>query len=137
VAFRCKGCHFCPSCHARRLAERLLAAVPHRQVVLTVPKRLRACFSYDRRRLSLLSRVGYRTLRDYLGAALGEREAAPGAIVRIQSFGALVHWHPHLHVLVTDGGFAGRVGPVPRLRGPGRRLPRPRESCWPGRPRGA
>ena len=38
VAFRCKGRHFCPSCHARRLAEwrlwldsRLLAPVAHRQ----------------------------------------------------------------------------------------------------------
>jgi len=30
----------------------------------------------------------------------------PGAIVCVQSFGALVHWHPHLHVLVTDGAFA-------------------------------
>ncbi len=112
VAFRCHGRQFCPSCHARRLAEwslwleeRLLAPVAHRQVVLTVPKRLRAYFLYDRRRLSLLSRVAYRTLRDYLHAALGEREAAPGAIVCIQSFGALVHWHPHLHVLVTDGAF--------------------------------
>ena len=40
--------HFCPSCHARRLAawslwleEQLPAHVPHRQVVFTVPKRLR------------------------------------------------------------------------------------------------
>ena len=38
VAFRCKGRQFCPSCHARRLAEgslwhdeSLLAPVPHRQ----------------------------------------------------------------------------------------------------------
>ena len=51
VAFRCKGRQFCPSCHARRLAEwslwldeRLLAPVPHRQVVLTLPKRLRPYF---------------------------------------------------------------------------------------------
>jgi hypothetical protein len=58
VAFRCKGRQFCPSCHARRPAEwsvwlddHLLAAVPHRQVVLTIPKRLRPCFIYDRRRL--------------------------------------------------------------------------------------
>jgi hypothetical protein len=41
----------CPSCHAKRLTlwtlwleETLLAPVPHRQVVLTIPKRLRpAC----------------------------------------------------------------------------------------------
>ena len=47
----CKGRHVCPSCHARRLAEwslwldeRLLAPVAHRQIVLTVPKRLRLYF---------------------------------------------------------------------------------------------
>ena len=56
----------CPSCHARRLAEwslwlaeHLLAPVVHRQVVLTVPKRLRAYFPYDRRRLGRLSQVAY------------------------------------------------------------------------------
>ena len=49
LAFSCKSRYFCPSCHAKRLArwslwldETLLAAVPHRQVVLTLPKRLRA-----------------------------------------------------------------------------------------------
>jgi len=122
VAFRCKGRHFCPSCHARRLAEwslwlnqRLLARVPHRQVVLTVPKRLRVYFLHDRRRLGGLSRLAYRTLRDYLRAALGERDAAPGVIVCAQSFGALVHWHPHLHGLLTDGGFGhdGTFVPAP------------------------
>jgi len=113
VAFRCKGRHFCPSCHARRLAEwslwldeQLLARVPHRQVVLTLPKRLRPYFVHDRRRLGELSRLGYHTLRDYLGAALGARAAAPGALVCVQSFGAVLNWHPHLHVLMTDGVFA-------------------------------
>ena len=48
LAFSCKCRYFCPSCHAKRLAlcgiwleETLLADVHHRQVVLTVPKRLR------------------------------------------------------------------------------------------------
>src|SRR6266404_310009 len=47
-----------PSCHARRLAiwtqwldTTLLAPVPHRHVVLTIPKRLRADCLYRRRRL--------------------------------------------------------------------------------------
>ena len=69
VAFRCKGRGFCPSCQARRLAEwslwldeQLLAPVAHRHVVLTIPKRLRAYFLYDRRRLGLLSRVAYGAL---------------------------------------------------------------------------
>ena len=49
LAFSCKCRDCCPSCHARRLARwtpwrdtTLLAPVPHRQVVLTIPKRLRA-----------------------------------------------------------------------------------------------
>jgi hypothetical protein len=112
VAFRCKGRHFCPSCHARRLAEwslwlteRLLAPVAHRQVVLTVPKRLRAYLLYDRRRLGRVSRVASRTLQAYVQAALGEREAVAGLVVCVQTFGTVAQWHPHLHVLMTDGGF--------------------------------
>ena len=122
VAFRCKGRHFCPSCHARRLAEwslwldeHLLAAVPHRQVVLTLPKRLRPYFLYDRRRLGLLSRVASRTLRGYVQAALGERDAVAGVIACVQTFGSLAHVHPHLHVLLTDGAFRrdGTFVPLP------------------------
>jgi hypothetical protein len=122
VAFRCKGRHFCPSCHARRLTEwslwldeHLLAPVPHRQVVLTLPKRLRAYFMHDRRRLGLLSRLASRTLRAYVQAAIGEREAVPGLIVCVQTFGSVAHLHPHLHVLMTDGAFRrdGTLVPLP------------------------
>ena len=58
LAFSCKCRYFCPSCHAKRLAlwtqwldTTLLAPVPHRQVVLTIPKRLRAYCLYRRRLL--------------------------------------------------------------------------------------
>jgi hypothetical protein len=47
----------------------------------------------------------YHTLREYLRAALGERDLAPGVIVCVQTFGSLAHIHPHLHVLLTDGGY--------------------------------
>ena len=87
------------------LGERLLAPVAHRQLVLTLPKRLRAYFLSDRRRLGLLSRVAARTLRDYVQAAVGECEAVPGLIVGVQTFGSVAHLHPHLHVLMTDGAF--------------------------------
>ncbi len=87
---------FCPVCQARRLVEwglwleeRLLAAVPHRQVVVTVPNRLRAYFQHNRRQLGLLSRVVCQTVREYARAAVGEREAVPGVIACVQSFGSL------------------------------------------------
>jgi hypothetical protein len=29
----------------------------------------------------------------------------PGVVSLAQSFGLLAHWHPHLHLVVTDGAF--------------------------------
>ena len=29
----------------------------------------------------------------------------PGVVASIQTFGSLVGWHPHLHLVVTDGAF--------------------------------
>ena len=114
VAFSCKTRILCPSCHAKRLEiwadwleHELLYAVPHRQYVFTVPKRLRPFFLHDRRLLGQFSRVAYRTLRDFLRATLRDPEVVPGVVASIQTFGSLVNWHPHLHHLVTDGAFRG------------------------------
>ncbi len=49
--------------------------------------------------------MAYRTLHGYVGAALGESDAVPGVVSLSQSFGSLAHWHPHLHLVVTDGAF--------------------------------
>ena len=111
--------HFCPSCHQKRvvefgewLCEEVLKAVPHRHFVLTIPKILRRYFLYDRKLLSDLSRCGWETLKEFF------REAVPeeGAVVAIHSFGDFLGWHPHLHVLCTDGCFCGngmfRVAPL-------------------------
>ena len=102
----------CPSCHAKRLEvgadwlhHELLFAVPHRQYVYTVPKRLRPFFVHDRRLLGQLSRVAYRTLRDFMRATLREPDVVPGVVACIQTHGSVVNWHPHLHCLVTDGAF--------------------------------
>lgn len=69
LAFSCKCRYFCPSCHAKRLAlwtqwldSTLLASVPYRQVVLTLPKRLRAYCLYRRRLLGEIARVAAGTV---------------------------------------------------------------------------
>ncbi len=72
----------CRSCRAEFL-------VAHRQVVLTLPKRLRAYFVHNRRRLGLLSRDATRTLSDYVQATLGQREEVSRVIVRAHTFGRL------------------------------------------------
>ncbi|HEY3217404.1 MAG TPA: transposase [Candidatus Eisenbacteria bacterium] len=94
--------------------------------MLTLPKRLRAYFLHDRRRLGLLSRVAARTLRDCVQAALGEPDAVPGVIACVQTFGSLAHLHPHLHLLMTDGAFR-RDGSFMALPPPD---PRVLEEAW-------
>ena len=58
VAFSCKLRALCPSCHQKRellwvawAEQELLEDIPHRQVVFTIPKRLRIFFRYDRKLL--------------------------------------------------------------------------------------
>ena len=112
LAFSCKCRYFCPSCHGKRLAlwtlwleDSLLAPVPHRQVVLTLPKRLRAYCLYRRRLLGDIARVGARTVTAAIRALTGEPDLALGIVACLQTHGSLANWHPHLHCLVTDGGF--------------------------------
>jgi hypothetical protein len=104
--------YFCPSCHAKRLAlwtlwleESLLAPVPHRQVVLTLPKRLRAYCLYRRRLLGDIARVGAQTVTAAVHTLTGEPDLAVGIVACLQTHGSLANWHPHLHFIVTDGGF--------------------------------
>jgi hypothetical protein len=58
VAFSCRRRCLCPSCHQKRalvvaehIARDVCQAVPHRQFVFTMPKRLRLFFRFDRRLL--------------------------------------------------------------------------------------
>jgi len=83
----------------------LLAPGPHRQVVRTIPKRLRAYGLYRRRPLGEIARVATRTVTAAIRALTGERDLAVGIVACLQTPGSRAHWHPHLHLLVTDGGF--------------------------------
>ena len=112
LAFSCKARYFCPSCHAKRLAlwtlwleDTLLADVPHRQVVLTIPKRLRTWCLYRRSLLGDLARVAARTVTAAVRTLTGEPDLVVGVVACIQTHGSLANWHPHIHMLVTDGGF--------------------------------
>ena len=35
----------------------------------------------------------------------GRDDVVPGMVAAIQTFGELLHWHPHVHVLLTCGAF--------------------------------
>jgi len=122
LAFSCKTRYFCPSCHQKRVLlygewveENVLAPVPHRQYVFTVPRLLRPIFARRREWLGELCRMAARLLADAYAEALPG--AKPGLILFVQTFGDLVNFNPHLHVLAADGAFLadGRFVTLPAV----------------------
>src|SRR3990172_6742159 len=112
VAFSCKQRCTCPSCHQKRalltaihVAEDVCDPVAHRQVVLTIPKRLRLHARFDRKLLGKLCGCAWTCLQAEVRRLLGRDDVAPGMIGGIQTHGELLHWRPHFHVLLTCGAF--------------------------------
>ncbi|MFQ5948847.1 MAG: transposase [Acidimicrobiia bacterium] len=113
LAFSCQTRNFCPSCQAKRsalfaekLVTEILEQVPHRHVVLTIPRVLRGLFERERRLLGLLARSARDALMASYRAILDRPDVQPGLVVSIQTFGSYAaNFHPHLHVLLTDGAF--------------------------------
>lgn len=69
-----------------------------------MPKRLRPYFL--RRKLpGDLARVAARTATAFVRATLDEPGLSVGIALCIQTHGSLLNWQPHIHALVTDGGF--------------------------------
>ncbi len=67
------------------------------------------------RLLGDLSRVAARTITAFICTTVGESGLSVGIVASIQTHGSLANWHPHLHLLVTDGGFRadGTFVPLP------------------------
>jgi hypothetical protein len=110
VAFSCRGRSFCPSCEKKRqllwaewLCQKVLAPVSHRHLVLTIPRLLRPLFRRRRELLTELGRAAAEATTELVRRGLGD-EARPGLVVSIATAGDLVQWHPHVHLLTTDGG---------------------------------
>jgi len=111
VAFSCKGRGLCPSCGAKRAAataarlrEDVLEPVGHAQWVFTVPKMLRPYFLRHRELLGDVCRAAWDTAREMMVAAAGER-IWPGMVAVVQTFGSKINFHPHVHAIVSRGGW--------------------------------
>ncbi|MBI1990234.1 MAG: transposase zinc-binding domain-containing protein [Betaproteobacteria bacterium] len=124
LAFSCKTRYFCPSCHQKRVLlygewveENVLAPVPHRQYVFTLPRLVRHIFARRRIWLGELCRIAERLLSHSYAEALPR--GRPALILFVQTFGDLINFNPHLHVLAADGAFLpdGRFVALPPVPG--------------------
>ncbi|MDA0842004.1 MAG: transposase, partial [Planctomycetota bacterium] len=124
VAFSCQQRCLCPSCHQKRtlltaetIAQTICAPAPHRQLVFTIPKRLRIFCRHDRSLLGKLARAAWQTTVEVYRQVLGRRDVIPGMVAGIQTFGELSNFHPHIHAIATDGVFTpeGTFQCLPRI----------------------
>jgi hypothetical protein len=75
---------------------------------------LRPYFLRHRELLGDLCRASWQTVREMMAAAAGE-EIRPGMVAVVQTFGSTINFHPHIHAIVSRGGWTkgGDWFPVP------------------------
>jgi hypothetical protein len=112
LPFTCKKRGACPSCHQRRsvdaahiIAREICAPVPHRQIVLTVPRALRWPFRRHREHLALLFAAAHESLLLWLRERTGQPAGQIATIAGLHTFGDYLVFHPHLHILAANGVF--------------------------------
>ena len=72
---------------AMHVAEEVCSPVAHRQVVLTIPKRLRVHTRFDRKLLGKLSTCAWTCLKAEACRLLNRDDVVPGTIGAIQTHG--------------------------------------------------
>ena len=111
VPFRCKS-RFCPTCGIKYCQDRAnsmafqLIQCSHRHCVFTIDEDLRHFFLEDRSLLDcLFHAVRSVVLRMFFKLNMS-RNFVPGFICVLHTFGRPLEWNPHIHCLVTEGGFS-------------------------------
>ena len=113
VPFSCKSM-FCLSCckvytdnFVSKVSEMLHPGMRYRHVVLTIPEQLRIYFYKDRLKgdlLKALYKIGYRCLGSVMNRKF-RKELKIGIIVVLQTYGRSGKYVPHLHIIITNGGY--------------------------------
>ena len=113
VAFSCKSRGICSSCDGKRMTElaahlcdSVIAAVPVRQFVLTVPGNLRYVLTWNAKLRAKVLGAFMRALeKHYVRLALAQGAVEPqfAAISVLQRWDDALRALPHWHVLAADG----------------------------------
>lgn len=111
VPFRCKS-RFCPTCGVKYCQERSnamsfkLIQSTHRHCVFTIDEDLRHFFLEDRSLLDCLFNAVRSVVLRMFHQLNKSKNFVPGFICVLHTFGRPLEWNPHIHCLITEGGFS-------------------------------
>lgn len=111
VPFRCHS-RFCPACgnlYSMRRATSMsfkLIHVPHRHCVFTIDQNLRKFFLADRSLLDCLFHAVNNVVSHMFFKQNKSMNFTPGIILVLHTFGRDLKWNPHIHCLISEGGYS-------------------------------
>ncbi len=100
-------CSFCGKSYADKWSTSLskkMFKVPHRHIVLTIPEILWNWLKKHREYWKNYMDCGILTLNEIFSQMI-KKKIKVGAIVVLHPYGKDINFKPHLHILLTEGGF--------------------------------
>jgi len=109
IHFGCNSrmCTHCGKKFADKWAENIARKtfkVKHRHGVLTIPSELRSIFKEERELLKVFMDSAIKAILDVMEWKL-HKEVIPGVIAVLHTYGKDMKFNPHIHALITEGGF--------------------------------
>ena len=111
VPFRCHS-RFCPTCGNKYAMDRTtsmsfkLVNVTHRHCVFTIDENLREFFLKDRSLLDCLFHSVNSVITRMFYIMNKSKNFTPGFIMVLHTFGRDLKWNPHIHCLISEGGYS-------------------------------
>jgi len=132
--FQSLGCNsrIC-SCCGKRYADTWALAlskrmfkIPHRHFVISIASELWSYLQSDRKLWKTYMDSVIDTLDDYVPKLMHKKHFRVGAIVILHPFGKDMKFQPHLHLIITEGGFDENKNWIPCKYFPANGL----AECW-------